>query len=557
MGDVDEEVRLMKQNIDNTLTKKRERLKNLDFFLLDNSIRESTVGQLRSHTLQNKIDIYEQIKKCGIKHAIIATFGNLTRVDDDFVQYLIDKGEDFENFYAFSEVGVIKNGAYDHEAIPVGMKKNKQYKIRHTVFEIDFANKDVHWGEKFTIKDMCNFVRKQMKWVRENIYKDARIVINMRDMPVAMLSHPERIIAFVKFLSELPPEEKLFALTFEDPLGESVQDELEAWTASIRKTMEKNGWLNGLLLVHIHEKWDLKTAAQLSCLSAGADGVWTSLCEEGASCGHACASVTMMNLIRMGNKKILEKFNCVQLRNAARAITEITTGKPPPPKQPVYGDRAMDLVFGDWGVGSFDLAKFFNVETPQRMTTLASTKMIVTALTRFFGENPQFNEEIAFKMKETMLQDLRHGRKEEYMSRVGLAILFDRSGGKLTEAMSDEIAKVELKREHHKVLIDEIRKEWDEWDRRDEIKGDDCLEFDNFYHGFLAPYFSCYRCTVTKKAFQAIDMDSDGLVDWKEFCLYLKWALNQYPETATADELLTITFEKGIIPAIHDEVLQK
>ena len=38
-----------------------ETLKNLDLFVLDNSIRESTVGALRGHTLQNKIDILEQV----------------------------------------------------------------------------------------------------------------------------------------------------------------------------------------------------------------------------------------------------------------------------------------------------------------------------------------------------------------------------------------------------------------------------------------------------------------------------------------------------------------
>jgi len=31
-----------------------------------------------------------------------------------------------------------------------------------------------------------------------------------------------------------------------------------------------------------------------------------------------------------------------------------------------------------------------------------------------------------------MLEDLHQNRKEEYMSAVGLAFLFDRSGGKLT-----------------------------------------------------------------------------------------------------------------------------
>ena len=45
-------------------------------------------------------------------------------------------------------------------------------------------------------------------------------------------------------------------------------------------------------------------------------------------------------------------------------------------------------------------------------------------------------------------------------------------------------------------------------------------------------------------------MDEDGRVDWNEFALYLKWAIRQYPQTMTAEHLLSIAFRKGIIPAM-------
>ena len=106
---------------------------------------------------------------------------------------------------------------------------------------------------------------------------------------------------------------------------------------------------------------------------------------------------------------------------------------------------------------------------------------------------------------------------------------------------------------HAKVLIEEIRVMWDEWDLRDGQK-DDILEFDAFYNGFMAPYFGCYRCDETKKALKAIDMDSDGKVDWNEFALYLKWAARQYPQTKTAEELLSVAFRKGLVPAMRDEI---
>ena len=551
-----DEISRMRKDIEKVRVQKRVRLQTMDFFLLDNSIRESTVGQLRSHTLENKKAIFEQVKKCGVKDILVAAFAHMTRVDDDFCQWLVDSGQDRSRMYAFSEVSEgLKDGAYDTETIPVGLRKNRKYGL-NPFFEADLVNRDCQWGVKFTVNDFCMLLLKWIKWIKTNISQDARIILNFRDLPVAMIEVPERVLEVVAFLARLPEEHRMFALCFEDAFGEYLPEELEAWTAGLRRTMDSNGWSSGKLLVHIHQKWDLQTASQLDCLSAGADGVWASLCEEGASLGHACSSVTMMNLIRMGNEKIQKKYNCKHLRTAAAEITRVTTGKEPHPKQPIYGARSCDLVFGSLGLGDFDMAEFFGVEAPKRITPLASVDMLKERLVNLFGENEQFNDEIGSKMKEKMLEDLRGGRKEEYMSKVGLAMLFDRAGGKLTPTMNEVIAKAKLTAPHHQAIIDEIRKEWDEWDSQEEKKKDDCLQFDSFYHGFMQPYFGCYRCVDTRLAFKAIDMDADGLVDWNEFLVYIKWALHQYPDITTADEALSVAFEKGLIPAMRDEKLK-
>ena len=62
--------------------------------------------------------------------------------------------------------------------------------------------------------------------------------------------------------------------------------------------MDKAGWYDGILSVHVHEKWGLAVMAQLECLVNGADGIWASVCEEGAALGHACSTLTIMNIIR-------------------------------------------------------------------------------------------------------------------------------------------------------------------------------------------------------------------------------------------------------------------
>ncbi len=174
------------------------------------------------------------------------------------------------------------------------------------------------------------------------------------------------------------------------------------------------------LLAHVHEKWALGEMTQLECLVNGANGIWASVCEEGAALGHACSTVTLMNLVRMGNTKVPERYNCTQLREVASNVTKITTGLPPHPKQVIYGERALDLAFdfgsiagGTVGESDFDLAEFFGEQAPIRITTLSSSDMICERLVNLFGEDPQFTLEMADKMKEQMLEDLTGNRKEE------------------------------------------------------------------------------------------------------------------------------------------------
>ena len=125
--------------------------------------------------------------------------------------------------------------------------------------------------------------------------------------------------------------------------------------------------------------------------------------------GNAPSCVTLMNLIRLGNKKVLKKFNCNYLRQAAIEVTKITTGKEPHSKQPVFGSRALDFVF-DLSPEEFDLSEFFGEKAPVRMTTMASPEMIQTKLVNVFGKDKQFTIKRAQRMKEVILEDLRASR---------------------------------------------------------------------------------------------------------------------------------------------------
>ena len=172
----------------------------------------------------------------------MASFAHMTRVDDDFVQYLVDTGEDFSNFYSFSEVTEgLKDGVYDTEKIPIGLIKNKKYGLRNILFEMDLASKDCDWDGKWTMEDHCQMHLRLFRWVRREISKDARILVNVRDFGLCMASTPKRLLDFVHFLGSLPQEERIFAFVFEDVLGDSLPEELEMWTASVRNVMDSCG----------------------------------------------------------------------------------------------------------------------------------------------------------------------------------------------------------------------------------------------------------------------------------------------------------------------------
>ena len=522
------------------------------------------MGQLRGHTIENKIAIFEELKKCGFEYLVVASFAHMTRVDDLFVKHLKDKGEDFDKFFAFSEVinnktGLNKNGTPNKD-LPIGLKKMKQLGMKNPIFEIDLNNCHIDW-DRFTIHDMCKFLLKRITYAHEKLSPTAKVIVNIRDLPSAMLEVPHRVLTMVEYLSKLPEGKRPFALIFEEVAGNFMTDDIGACCTAVKNIMKANGW-NGKLLVHVHERWGFADAVQMECLQNGADGVWCSVCIEGAATGHSCSAVTIMNLVRLGNKHVMEKFNCQYLRKAAIAVTEITTGEKTAPKQVVYGERALDVTFdlGSMGAGAeaFDMADFFGVKAPTRISTMATPDMIRDRLCELFGQGGvDCSDKIAKNMQKEILKDLTAGIKEEYMSAHGVALLYDRAGGKLTEQMSDVMAKVELNSHHANTLIKEVRAIWDEWDIQDKVQGDDCLEYNTFYNGFMAPYFGCYSCEDTKKALSAIDMDHDNLVDWKELLVYLKWAMNTYPNIKDTKELLDVTFQRGLIPAMRDEMIKK
>ena len=234
----------------------------------------------------------------------------MTRLGDTFIRELHDKGEDFTNLYAFSEFleSVGKDRVPDTKTVPVGLRKCKDLGIKNVIIEADLVWAGIDFT-KFKVKAITELFLERMEWCRENLSKDSKIFINLRDLPDAMVKKPKRVFKVVKYLSSLPPEKRPFGLVTEES-GKYLPEEVGAWIKAIRREMDDCGFKDGHLLVHVHEQWGMADSTQLQCLANGANGIWASLIIEGASMGHSCSSVTLMNLVRMGNKKVLKQYNC-------------------------------------------------------------------------------------------------------------------------------------------------------------------------------------------------------------------------------------------------------
>ena len=539
---------------------KLDRLRNMELFVLDNSMRETTVASLHSHTLQDKRDIYEEIKKCGFKYYFIESFTADLRIGEIFLQELIDKKEDLSGAFVFCDMwDKLSKDKVPLPDLSIGLEKCKKFGLQNIFLECDLMDFRIDY-KRFNMKKLCDYMKEKIDWIRDNLSPDSMIFINVRDFSNTMKDHPERMWHLVNYLARLPAHQRVTGIAFED-MGKHLMEHLAAWTRSVRTEMERCGWQDGQFIFHVHEQWGMMHATNLAVLAAGATGIWCAVCIEGAALGHADSCTTILNMIRLGNTAVLKQYNCKYLREAAIRVTEITTGAPPDSKQPIYGDRALDMLFGsvfalideDPTVCSgFEMAEFLGVKRSIRVTPMASGDMITIKLKELFGDDPQFTLELGEKMRKKILQNAKEGRKEEYNSEVGLAILFNQAGGKVTPVIAEKVERGLKNEKHVEKLMEEIKVKWDIWDSRDSVV-DDKLTFENFYFGFMSHFISCSRSVEIDIGLRALDMDSDGMIDWSEFKFYLVWAGRQYPNVQTSQELLDKAFRFGLIPAMKDE----
>jgi hypothetical protein len=392
-----------------------------DFFILDNSLRETTVGAPRGHTLEEKHKIIEAMADTGLDEIILGSYGSKVNVDSQVAEQWQHLGKSFDSTWGFSDAydfedwdedevwvfapsedyytppmvpktkfdmkvdlklfqkaskgfrhqafgkrragtifhnpntlkSVLKENSSESGRIPLGLLMMAGYGICNAILEIDTSLETFDYS-RYDIVERCAYL---IRWCKQHFAtridpvtgqeETARVLINLRDFSNYYRSDggTEEALRLVDALSRLPPDERPFGFMMEEPTGWLLPSEVGRLCRMVRLTMDRAGFPEGRFLVHVHWYFGLAEASQLQALCNGADGVWAAVCKAGAQTGHACSTMTAVNLYRTGMQSICEKYDLEKMCIAAREVTAISTRQPCPTHEEIYGPQAFDIPY--------------------------------------------------------------------------------------------------------------------------------------------------------------------------------------------------------------------
>ena len=587
----------------------RDRLRDRKIFVLDNSLRESTVGQAVGHSFEDKCHIYECLRDVGFTHIVVAALAEKPRVDDAFCEWLRDgaaggapkppphlrrysiardkaKPARAET-YTFSEFYAGARGRADATHLPVALTKAEAYGVRNAILEVDLA--DDAAGPQWPVADLvaqCGFLA---SWCFDHL-AGGRVFVNVRDLPLAMVKAPARVVAFVDGLGALDARPR--GILYEEPLGSALPSEFGAWTATLRRAMDARGWTSafqeagvaeGLLLAHYHQQWGLGYACVNAAIAAGADGIWCSAAEEGAAQGHACSAVTLLGLARLGNDDVAARYDLPALGKAAKVVTHATTRRAPYPRQVVYGPRAVEAVFGFAGIAgevvdgdhaptdlaALDaarvgrrapparrLAELLHVDEAVRLNALSSNELWKRALDGHYGHDGAYTDDRVEAMKAYVEANLAaKDERFEYTSVVGLAMLYERVHGAMPRGMREAVDAYGASaggREAH--LLAEAKRAF-----LAASGGAPVLD----HRAFLDVYVNDRArhlglpATALDELMHVFDLDGDDEIEWTEWAFWLLWTIRNFPdECVTAEDVHAATVRHAVTTLKLDKALR-
>jgi hypothetical protein len=407
---------------------KLDKLRGIEPYLIDLSLRENPVGSNIGQTLRDKVDILPKLRAFGFQNISLGTLDYAVpdelEVDDDFMMHLHDNQIDMTGCFAFTALGLeAADGTFKPDPSQL---KLSAYGVPNTVHEIYLSK--VGMQGLYDFETLRRSLPASIHWLHENIRGDhggaPRIFINIVDGCDAFASNLEQTCEILALLAELP----IAGVTIEDDRGTFLPFQVGAYVAVIRSILPPDM----KILVHIHSGAGFENASVIEALLNGANGIWGGLPKRAAIIGHASTGELLANLLRAGNRHI-ERYQLDELLPLASNLQRLDDMATVPDDLPVLGHNAYRLTlttFQQTGVRFMDLPpEPIGGRYRYRVCAVISDPPVIAGRLAEITGLPadHFPKEVTQQMVRLMRRDLRIGRRIDYDEPDQLLALYARA----------------------------------------------------------------------------------------------------------------------------------
>lgn len=407
---------------------KLERLRNVDPFFIDLSLRENPVGSCLGQTLEQKLRILPLLREFGFQRIQLGTLDyslpDEPEVDDDLMAHLRDHGIDMTGCSAFTAIGI---AAADGTFTPdPSQLKLRDYGVPNTLHEIYLSQRGMQGN--YDLPTLLRSLPASIAWLRENIRGDhggaPDIYINIVDGCDAFMEDPQTVAQILSLLATQP----IAGVSIEDDRGTYLPFQVGAVVAAARAFLPPPL----KLLVHVHAGGGFENASVIESLLNGADGVWGGLPKRAAIIGHASLGELIANLVRIGNPH-MQAYRLDRLLPLATELQQLDEGYPVPDDLPILGRNAYRLTlsfFRQCADRFMDLPpEAIGGRYGYRICPLVSDSPVLAGrLAEVTGQPAEdFPPALTERMIRLMRRDLRAGMRLDYDRPVELLALLARA----------------------------------------------------------------------------------------------------------------------------------
>jgi hypothetical protein len=405
---------------------KLDRLRTVQPFLIDLSLRENPVGARVGQTLTDKINLLPLLRTFGFQNILLGTLDysdpDELEVDDDFMLHLQKYDHDaLRGGWAFTDIGSDLGGGFQPSR---SMQKLGAYQVPNTLLEIYLADMP------YTFAQLQAWLPQSIAWLRDNMYRfdgvPPQILINIVDGCDAFHSNLDQTCEILQLIRATG----VTGLSFEDDRGTYFPFQVGAYVETARWYLPDQK-----ILVHMHAGGGFENASLIEAILAGADGVWGGLPKRAAIIGHASLGELLANLMRAGNQNVLA-YNLAQL-------TPLATIWQARDDQEQHGQEDLPIV----GSNAYRTPLAFFEQVPGRAQDLPASVVGATQRYRIcpvvsdppvirgrLGEvmhrDPcSFDQGVMEQMRRLMRRSLREGKRIAWDEPTALVALYTAAGG--------------------------------------------------------------------------------------------------------------------------------